>query len=154
MAEASFVTDMAGNSLHSKWDQYQSVQVLIYMILATAGRGRDDYHLCCTGVCVCVCVCVFSDLLSIISHPAGVLGRPTCVNAITSFWLPFQWRQKGTENCRKGQEVVILTLQLPPSLWGPLWINASLDWHLYLLPGSPLPTAFLLSGSSTVFPLA
>ena len=68
------------------------------MILATALRGRYCYHTHSTDVYL------FLDSLSIIPCPTGVLGRPTSVNAIPAFWLPFPFCQQGAGNCKKGRE--------------------------------------------------
>lgn len=107
------------------------------MILAAALRGRYCYHTHTTDVYL------FLDLLSIIPCPTGVLERPTSVNAIPSFWLPFPFCQQGSGNCKKGWEWGCRIYSPAPSLWGPFWMDVSLDWNLHLLPASPSHTALL-----------
>lgn len=60
-----------------------------------------------------------------------------------SFWLLFQFCHQGAGNCRKGKEWGWSTYSPAPSLWGPLWIDTSLDWNLHLLPASHPHTALL-----------
>ena len=85
-------------------------------------------------------VCLFLHQLSIIPHPARILGKTTNVNGIPFFsWLLLQFHQHRIgDYYRKGWEWSWGTSCPAPSC---LWVDACLNWRQHRLLDSPLHAA-------------